>query len=123
MSTACSDGCSNENPTAFSVCMKYCNIAVTFSYYNLMLLTGACTAKLVLLLFSSVFREMKKYQMDFSSWCGECQREKRERQIQCVKATKLVNHSLEHSYAVHLAANILLLASDTFLLYFRTGIS
>ncbi|KAM3330316.1 hypothetical protein ACQJBY_026933 [Aegilops geniculata] len=38
---------------------------------------------------SSVFREMKKYQMDFSSWCGECQREKRERQIQCVKATKL----------------------------------
>ncbi|KAM3330310.1 hypothetical protein ACQJBY_026933 [Aegilops geniculata] len=37
---------------------------------------------------SSVFREMKKYQMDFSSWCGECQREKRERQIQCVKATK-----------------------------------
>ncbi|VAH76737.1 unnamed protein product [Triticum turgidum subsp. durum] len=38
---------------------------------------------------SSVFREMKKYQMGFSSWCGECQREKRERQIQCVKATKL----------------------------------
>lgn len=38
---------------------------------------------------SSVFREMKKYQMDFSSWCGECQREKTERQIQCVKATKL----------------------------------
>ncbi|XBI27245.1 hypothetical protein VPH35_051755 [Triticum aestivum] len=37
---------------------------------------------------SSVFREMKKYQMGFSSWCGECQREKRERQIQCVKATK-----------------------------------
>ncbi|KAL6608008.1 hypothetical protein ACP70R_041071 [Stipagrostis hirtigluma subsp. patula] len=37
----------------------------------------------------SVFREMKKYQKDFSSWCGECQREKRERQSQSVKATKL----------------------------------
>ncbi|CAO2203585.1 unnamed protein product [Urochloa humidicola] len=38
---------------------------------------------------SSVFREMKKYQKDFPSWCGECQREKRERQSQCVKATKM----------------------------------
>ncbi|KAJ6822761.1 putative PKHD-type hydroxylase [Iris pallida] len=38
---------------------------------------------------SSVFREMKKYQKDFSSWCGECQREKKERQIQSVAATKL----------------------------------
>ncbi|KAG8051886.1 hypothetical protein GUJ93_ZPchr0001g32864 [Zizania palustris] len=37
---------------------------------------------------SSVFREMKNYQKDFSSWCGECQREKRERQIHAVKATK-----------------------------------
>jgi len=33
---------------------------------------------------------MKKYQKDFPSWCGECQREKRERQSQCVKATKMV---------------------------------
>lgn len=49
------------------------------------------TAILVLSVYSSVFREMKKYQKDFSSWCGECQREKRERQIQSVKATKLVN--------------------------------
>ncbi|CAL9760211.1 unnamed protein product [Musa acuminata subsp. burmannicoides] len=38
---------------------------------------------------SSVFREMKKYQKDFSSWCGECQREKKERQSQSVAATKL----------------------------------
>nr|CAB3502337.1 unnamed protein product [Digitaria exilis] len=37
----------------------------------------------------SVFREMKKYQKDFPSWCGECQRGKRERQSQCVKATKM----------------------------------
>ncbi|KAL5751281.1 hypothetical protein ACOSP7_025884 [Xanthoceras sorbifolium] len=28
---------------------------------------------------SSVFREMKRYQKDFSSWCGECSREKKER--------------------------------------------
>ncbi|XP_058087365.1 2-oxoglutarate and iron-dependent oxygenase domain-containing protein CP2-like [Magnolia sinica] len=38
---------------------------------------------------SSVFRELKKYQKDFSSWCGECQREKKERQRQSVAATKL----------------------------------
>ncbi|CAA0817202.1 2-oxoglutarate (2OG) and Fe(II)-dependent oxygenase superfamily protein [Striga hermonthica] len=38
---------------------------------------------------SSVFRELRKYQRDFSSWCGECQREKRERQRQSVAATKL----------------------------------
>ncbi|XP_025815779.1 uncharacterized PKHD-type hydroxylase At1g22950 isoform X1 [Panicum hallii] len=38
---------------------------------------------------SSVFREMKKYQKDFPTWCGECQREKRGRQSQCVKATKM----------------------------------
>ncbi|XP_042504791.1 2-oxoglutarate and iron-dependent oxygenase domain-containing protein CP2-like isoform X2 [Macadamia integrifolia] len=38
---------------------------------------------------SSVFRELKKYQKDFSSWCGECHREKKERQRQSVAATKL----------------------------------
>nr|DAD31920.1 TPA_asm: hypothetical protein HUJ06_010770 [Nelumbo nucifera] len=38
---------------------------------------------------SSVFRELKKYQKDFSSWCGECQREKKERQRQSVAASKL----------------------------------
>ena len=43
---------------------------------------------------SSVFREMKKYQKDFPSWCGECQREKRERQSQCVKATKMVSPNI-----------------------------
>jgi len=40
-------------------------------------------------MYSSVFREMKKYQKDFPTWCGECQREKRGRQSQCVKATKM----------------------------------
>ncbi|KAK9277752.1 hypothetical protein L1049_007299 [Liquidambar formosana] len=38
---------------------------------------------------SSVFRELKKYQKDFSSWCGECQREKKERQRLSVAATKM----------------------------------
>ncbi|XP_078431455.1 2-oxoglutarate (2OG) and Fe(II)-dependent oxygenase superfamily protein isoform X2 [Wolffia australiana] len=38
---------------------------------------------------SSVFREMKKYQKECSSWCGECQREKKERLRQSAMATKL----------------------------------
>ncbi|KAL7090940.1 hypothetical protein ACP275_12G073900 [Erythranthe tilingii] len=38
---------------------------------------------------SSAFREMKKYQKDFSSWCGHCKREKEERKNQSVAATKL----------------------------------
>ncbi|KAF0921042.1 hypothetical protein E2562_038242 [Oryza meyeriana var. granulata] len=54
---------------------------------------------------SSVFREMKKYQKDFSGWCGECKREKKERQIHAVKATKLVNHHLCKTCIVHVAAN------------------
>lgn len=37
---------------------------------------------------SSAFRELKKYQKDFSAWCGECQREKRERQRKSVAETK-----------------------------------
>ncbi|BBH04135.1 2-oxoglutarate and Fe(II)-dependent oxygenase superfamily protein, partial [Prunus dulcis] len=32
--------------------------------------------------------EMKKYQKDFSSWCGECLREKKERQRISIRATK-----------------------------------
>ncbi|XP_078153521.1 2-oxoglutarate and iron-dependent oxygenase domain-containing protein CP2-like isoform X2 [Carex rostrata] len=38
---------------------------------------------------SSTFRELKKYQKDFSAWCGECQREKIERQRQSIAATKM----------------------------------
>ncbi|XP_016443064.1 2-oxoglutarate and iron-dependent oxygenase domain-containing protein CP2-like [Nicotiana tabacum] len=38
---------------------------------------------------SSVFRELRKYQKDFSSWCAECQREKKERQRLSIAATKL----------------------------------
>ncbi|KAB2077991.1 hypothetical protein ES319_A06G129700v1 [Gossypium barbadense] len=37
---------------------------------------------------SSVFRELRKYQKDFSIWCGECQREKKERQRVSISATK-----------------------------------
>ncbi|XP_022639189.1 uncharacterized PKHD-type hydroxylase At1g22950 isoform X2 [Vigna radiata var. radiata] len=40
---------------------------------------------------SSVFREMKRYQKDFSSWCGECSREKKERQRSTIAATKLMH--------------------------------
>ncbi|KAK3036726.1 hypothetical protein RJ639_030550 [Escallonia herrerae] len=39
--------------------------------------------------YSSVFRELKKYQKDFPNWCGECQREKKERQRQSIASTKL----------------------------------
>lgn len=38
---------------------------------------------------SSVFRELKKYQKDFPSWCGECQREKNVRQQNSIAATKV----------------------------------
>ncbi|EPS63335.1 hypothetical protein M569_11448, partial [Genlisea aurea] len=38
---------------------------------------------------SSVFRELRKYQRDFSGWCSQCQREKKERQHQSVAATKM----------------------------------
>ncbi|KAH9746595.1 Fe2OG dioxygenase domain-containing protein [Citrus sinensis] len=37
---------------------------------------------------SSVFRELKKYQKECSSWCAECQREKKERQCISIAATK-----------------------------------
>eukprot|EP00268_Persea_americana_P045362 TRINITY_DN4621_c0_g1_i1.p1 TRINITY_DN4621_c0_g1~~TRINITY_DN4621_c0_g1_i1.p1 ORF type:complete len:384 (-),score=63.12 TRINITY_DN4621_c0_g1_i1:673-1824(-) len=56
---------------------------------------GACATtsghRINLLLWcrSSVFRELKKYQKEFSTWCGECQREKKERQRQSLAATKL----------------------------------
>ncbi|EPS65631.1 hypothetical protein M569_09146, partial [Genlisea aurea] len=38
---------------------------------------------------SSAFRELRKYQKDFSGWCPECMREKKERQHQSVSSTKL----------------------------------
>ncbi|KAI9120119.1 hypothetical protein K1719_008767 [Acacia pycnantha] len=37
---------------------------------------------------SSSFREMKKYLKDFSSWCGECRRKKKERERLSIAATK-----------------------------------
>lgn len=38
---------------------------------------------------SSCFRELRKYQKDFSGWCGECAREKKERQQQSIAAMKM----------------------------------
>ncbi|KAM0012248.1 putative oxoglutarate/iron-dependent dioxygenase [Helianthus debilis subsp. tardiflorus] len=38
---------------------------------------------------SSVFRELRKHQKGFVSWCGECQRERRERLHQAVTAKKV----------------------------------
>ncbi|XP_031248199.1 uncharacterized PKHD-type hydroxylase At1g22950 isoform X3 [Pistacia vera] len=37
---------------------------------------------------SSIFREMKRYQKDFSTWCGECSREKKERQRLSIATTR-----------------------------------
>ncbi|CAK8573980.1 unnamed protein product [Lathyrus sativus] len=37
---------------------------------------------------SSAFREIKKYQREFPSWCGECKRKKKERERIAVYATK-----------------------------------
>lgn len=59
-------------------CRKF--ILFYFSSFNLHL-QSSC---------SSVFRELRKYQKDCSSWCGECQCEKKERQRQAVAATKMV---------------------------------
>ncbi|KAL9240375.1 hypothetical protein vseg_014602 [Gypsophila vaccaria] len=50
--------------------------------------TDGCRLNMILWCRSSVFRELKKYQKDFSSWCGECQREKKERQQLAIAATK-----------------------------------
>ena len=63
-------------------------------------------------MYSSVFREMKKYQKDFSNWCGECKREKMGRQSQSVKATKLVKLLfLYNSNNFHVLANPLVIGS------------
>ncbi|XP_020216648.1 uncharacterized PKHD-type hydroxylase At1g22950 isoform X2 [Cajanus cajan] len=48
---------------------------------------------------SSVFREMKRYQKDFSGWCGECNREKKERQRTTIAATRLELFKKEESTA------------------------
>lgn len=37
---------------------------------------------------SSAFREIKKYQKEFPSWCGECRRKKKERERISIAATK-----------------------------------
>lgn len=65
---------------ATSVCL---NVFVSFSCYLMM--------KFSLFHCSSVFREMKLHQKDFSSWCGECNRMKMERQRSTCAATRLVS--------------------------------
>ncbi|KAK2635294.1 hypothetical protein Ddye_030086 [Dipteronia dyeriana] len=50
--------------------------------------TSGWRANLLLWCKSSAFRELKKYQRDFSSWCAECKREKKEKLRLSVAATK-----------------------------------
>ncbi|KAJ0038677.1 hypothetical protein Pint_22162 [Pistacia integerrima] len=50
--------------------------------------TSGWRVNLLLWCRSSVFRELRKYQKDCSSWCAECQREKKERQRLSIAATK-----------------------------------
>ncbi|KAK7280409.1 hypothetical protein RJT34_25473 [Clitoria ternatea] len=50
--------------------------------------TSGSRMNLIIWCRSSAFREMKKYQRDFSSWCGECKRKKKERERLSVAATK-----------------------------------
>ncbi|KAI4369023.1 hypothetical protein MLD38_017516 [Melastoma candidum] len=51
--------------------------------------TSGRRVNLILWCRSSVFKEMKKYQTDFSRWCGECQRTKRARHKLSIATTKL----------------------------------
>ncbi|XP_012075705.1 2-oxoglutarate and iron-dependent oxygenase domain-containing protein CP2 [Jatropha curcas] len=51
--------------------------------------TSGHRCNLILWCRSSVFRELKKYQKDFSNWCGECLHEKKDRQRLSITATKL----------------------------------
>ncbi|CAN1173351.1 2-oxoglutarate and iron-dependent oxygenase domain-containing protein CP2 [Linum perenne] len=44
---------------------------------------------------SSAYREMKKYKTDFSTWCGECLRRKKERQRMTIASTKMVTGTAE----------------------------
>ncbi|XP_028185813.1 uncharacterized PKHD-type hydroxylase At1g22950-like isoform X1 [Glycine soja] len=46
------------------------------------------SASTFMLSHSSVFRELKRYQRDFYSWCGECKQKKAERVCLSVMATK-----------------------------------
>ncbi|KAJ7943082.1 2-oxoglutarate (2OG) and Fe(II)-dependent oxygenase superfamily protein [Quillaja saponaria] len=50
--------------------------------------TSGHRVNLILWCRSSGFRELKKYQKDFSSWCVECKRKKKERRRLSIDATK-----------------------------------
>ena len=68
------------------------NGLITSKVYSLFILLFLIELKIKVALFlcSSVYREMKRYQNDFSSWCGECNREKMERQRSSIAATRSV---------------------------------
>ncbi|CAL1352424.1 unnamed protein product [Linum trigynum] len=51
--------------------------------------TSGQRLNLILWCRSSAYRELKRYQTEFSSWCGECLRRKKERQHRAVAATKM----------------------------------
>ncbi|XP_019435066.1 PREDICTED: uncharacterized PKHD-type hydroxylase At1g22950-like [Lupinus angustifolius] len=50
--------------------------------------TSGHRLNLILWCRSSAFREMRRYQRNFSSWCGECRRKKKERERLSIAATK-----------------------------------
>ncbi|KAI4357726.1 hypothetical protein L6164_001657 [Bauhinia variegata] len=50
--------------------------------------TSGNRINLILWCRSSAFRELKKYQTTFPSWCGECKRKKKERERTSIAATK-----------------------------------
>ncbi|XP_010551619.1 PREDICTED: uncharacterized PKHD-type hydroxylase At1g22950 isoform X2 [Tarenaya hassleriana] len=52
--------------------------------------TAGHRVNLILWCRSSTFRELRHYQRDFSSWCGECRHEKRKKQRLSIDATKQV---------------------------------
>ncbi|KAF1878916.1 hypothetical protein Lal_00047588 [Lupinus albus] len=50
--------------------------------------TSGNRLNLILWCRSSVYRESRRYQRNFSSWCGECRRKKKERERLSIAATK-----------------------------------
>ncbi|XP_006393364.2 uncharacterized PKHD-type hydroxylase At1g22950 isoform X2 [Eutrema salsugineum] len=50
---------------------------------------------------SSAFREIKTYQKEFPDWCGQCLREKKERQRQTLAARKKVKKSKKKPIILH----------------------
>ncbi|XP_057528142.1 2-oxoglutarate and iron-dependent oxygenase domain-containing protein CP2-like isoform X2 [Amaranthus tricolor] len=81
--------------------------------------TDGRRSNLILWCRSSVFRELKKYQKDFSTWCGECQREKKERKQLSVAATKEVYIWPINWGTIILQDNLLSIVNDELLRYIQ----